>query len=156
MGFKPRAARRFETEVIADDKTSGCALAIPFDPVEVFGKVRAPVVVEVGGHSYRSTIFRMGGQTFVPLRRSNREAAGVEPGDRVAVTLRADDQPRVIEPPADLAARLAADPRAAAAWDKLSFSHQREHVEAIESAVKPETRQRRIDRAIAALSSSGG
>ena len=31
-----------------------------------------------------------------------------------------------------------------AAWETLSFTHQREHVEAIEEAKKPETRQRRI------------
>lgn len=149
VGFKPRS---FQTRVVQGDR-GGCALSIPFDPAEAFGQVRAPVVVEVGGHSYRSTIFRMKGETFVPLRRSHREAAGVEPGQQVAVTLSPDDQPRVIEPPADLAALLAANPRAQTAWQALSFSHQREHVEAIEQAVRPETRQRRLERTVEALAS---
>ena len=36
--------------------------------------------------------------------------------------------------PADLEAALAADPDAQAAWDRLSYTHRREHVEAIEEA----------------------
>jgi uncharacterized protein YdeI (YjbR/CyaY-like superfamily) len=34
-------------------------------------------------------------------------------------------------------------------WQRLSFSHQREHVDAIDEAKKPETRVRRIERAVA-------
>jgi uncharacterized protein YdeI (YjbR/CyaY-like superfamily) len=37
------------------------------------------------------------------------------------------------------------------AWKALSFTHQREHVEAIEEAKKPETRVRRIEKAVAEL-----
>ncbi|HUS68508.1 MAG TPA: YdeI/OmpD-associated family protein, partial [Kofleriaceae bacterium] len=33
-------------------------------------------------------------------------------------------------------------------WGELSYSHQREHVEAIEGAVKPETRARRVAAAV--------
>lgn len=62
VGFKPRAARRtFDAEIIGDDRTSGCAIAVPFDPLEVFGAVRAPVVVEIGEYRYRSTIARQWG-----------------------------------------------------------------------------------------------
>jgi hypothetical protein len=152
MGLKPRvASRTFDAEIVGDDRTSGCAIAVPFDPREVFGAVRAPVVVEIGEYSYRSTIARMGGRTFVPLRREHREATGLSAGGRAAVTLRADTEPRVIEPPADLARELAANPAAAAAWKSLSYSHRREHAAAIEEAVKPETRRRRIERALAML-----
>ena len=62
-----------------------------------------------------------------------------------------DDEPRVVEPPADFAAALAASPAAAAAFTALSYSHQRRHVLAIEGAKAAETRQRRIDKAIAQL-----
>ena len=40
---------------------------------------------------------------------------------------------------------------ALAAWQALAFTHQREHVEAIEGAKKPETRARRIEKALAFL-----
>ncbi|HEY3004739.1 MAG TPA: YdeI/OmpD-associated family protein, partial [Kribbellaceae bacterium] len=33
-------------------------------------------------------------------------------------------------------------------WQELSYTHQREHVEAIEEAKKPETRARRIEGAV--------
>jgi uncharacterized protein YdeI (YjbR/CyaY-like superfamily) len=47
---------------------------------------------------------------------------------------------------------LDADPVAHAAYDRLSYSRKREHVHAIESAKKPETRKRRIEKALAMLS----
>lgn len=127
-----------------------CFLPVPFDPRPVFGKVRAPVVVRLNGHSYRSTIASMGEGPCLPLRRSNREAAGLEGGETVTVTLELDEAERTVKPPADLVKAL----RAAGAWPRwreLSYSHQREHVEAIEGAKKPETRQRRIAGAVKML-----
>ena len=53
--------------------------------------------------------------------------------------------------PADLAAALAADPVARERWERLPPSHRREHVLAIEEAKKPETRARRIAKALEML-----
>jgi uncharacterized protein YdeI (YjbR/CyaY-like superfamily) len=50
-----------------------------------------------------------------------------------------------------LARALDADPVARTAYDRLAYSHKREHVRAIESATKPETRIRRIEKAVAML-----
>jgi hypothetical protein len=144
--------RNFTTTIISDDDSSMCAIEVPFDPKEVFGKVRAPVKVTINSHTFRSTIARMGGQTFIPLRRSNREAAGVEGGQRVRVTLELDTEPRVVKPPADFVKALKAEAGAWQAWGELSYSHQREYAEAIEEAKKPETRARRIAKAVHALS----
>jgi hypothetical protein len=121
---------------------------VPFDPRPVFGKLRAAVVVTVGGHSYRSTIASMGDGPCLPLRRSNREAAGLEGGETVAVTLTGDAD-RKVDAPRDLVKALRAAPGALASWARLSYSHQREHVAAIEEAKKPETRARRIVQAVA-------
>lgn len=63
------------------------------------------------------------------------------------VTLELDLEPRVVTPPKDLVSAL----RKAGAlekFEKLAFTHQREHVEAIEGAKKPETRARRIEAAV--------
>ena len=57
-------------------------------------------------------------------------------------------QKRDITPPADFARALKAAPPAWDLWRELSYSHQREHVEAIEEARKPETRARRIENAL--------
>ncbi|HVI98789.1 MAG TPA: YdeI/OmpD-associated family protein [Sphingomonas sp.] len=118
-------------------------IVVPFDPRAVFGKARPPVVVTINGYSYRSTIAIMGGVTFVPLRMSNREAAGVAAGDTIEVTLTLDTAPRTVTPPGELAAALR-EARLEAAWDALSYTNQREAAEAVESAKKPETRTRRI------------
>lgn len=142
--------KTFTTTVV--HKGSACYLPVPCDPKPVFGKVRAPVKVTLNGFTYRSTIAAMGGPYFVPLRKSYREAAGVAGGQSVRVRLELDTEPRVVTPPADLLRALKAVPGAHARWKALSYTHQREHVESIEGAKKPETRARRIAAAIETVS----
>jgi hypothetical protein len=142
--------RSFTTTIISDDDSSMCAIEVPFNPKEVFGKVRAAVRVTINDHTYRSTIARMGGQVWVPLGRSNREAAKVEGGQTVRVTLQLDEAPRVVTPPADFVKALKAG-GAYARWKDLSFTHQREYAEAVTDAKKTETRRRRINHAVAAI-----
>ena len=43
---------------------------------------RVPVVVTIGGHSYRSTIAGYNGAYMLPLAAEHREAAGVTAGGR--------------------------------------------------------------------------
>jgi hypothetical protein len=114
----------------------------------VFGKVRAPVKVTVNGYTYRSTIAAMGGTTCIPLRKSNREAAGLEGNENVEVRLDLDTDKREVKPPADFVKALKAAPPAWERWQELPFTHQREHVEALEGAKKPETRARRLESAV--------
>ena len=97
--------------------------------------------------TFKATIVRDGSACFIPLRRSNREAAGLEGGETLDVRLDLDTEERVVKPPADLVKALKAS-SAWDAWKDLSYTHQREHVEAIEEAKKPETRVRRIERAV--------
>jgi uncharacterized protein YdeI (YjbR/CyaY-like superfamily) len=77
-------------------------------------------------------------------------------GETVTVVMERDTEPRVVTPPADLAAALDADEAAKAAWAKLSYTHQKEHVLAIEEAKKPETRARRLARTLEVLGGSRG
>jgi len=72
------------------------------------------------------------------------------PGHDYTVDLSLDTSERIVEVPADFANAL----RAAGvrkAFDALSYSRRREQVQLIEAAKKPETRQRRIEAAIATL-----
>jgi hypothetical protein len=128
-----------------------CFLPLTFDPKAVFGKVRAPVKVTLNGYTFRSTIAAMGGPPCIPLRRSNREAAGLEGGETLQVRLELDTDTREVKPPADFVKALKASAPAWDRWGELSYTHQREHVEAIEEAKKPETRIRRIDNAVRAI-----
>jgi uncharacterized protein YdeI (YjbR/CyaY-like superfamily) len=60
-------------------------------------------------------------------------------------------EPRVVVEPADFARALDADPIARTAYDRLSYNRKREHVLAIESAKKADTRIRLIEKALATL-----
>jgi hypothetical protein len=132
-----------------------CFIPVPFDPKEVFGKVRAPVKVTIGGHTFRSTIFSMHGALGIPLRQSNREAAGLEGNESLHVRIALDTAERVVELPTDLAAALKKNRAAAAGWKASSYTHQREHAEALLGAKKPETRARRLAATLRALAGKG-
>ena len=138
--------KTFETTIVRDG--SMCFIPVTFDPKPVFGKVRAPVKVTLNGYTYRSTIADMGNGPCIPLRRSNREAAGLEGGEKLNLTLQLDEEKREVKPPAELVKALKAAPPAWDRWRELSYSHQREYVEAIDQAKKAETRARRIEGAV--------
>jgi hypothetical protein len=142
----PRISKTFRTTIVRDG--SLCIIPLTFDPKPIFGKVRAPVKVTMKGYTYRSTIAAMGGPPCIPLRKSHREAAGLVGGETLTVRLDLDTDPREVTPPADLLRSLEATPGAWDRWRALSYTHQREHAEAIEAARKPETRARRIAAAI--------
>ena len=139
------ATKTFRATIVRNEGM--CYIPLTFDPKAVFGKIRAPVTVTLNGYTFRSTIAAMGGPPCIPLRKSNQTAARLDGIDTIDVRLDLDIEPRVVKPPADLVKAL----KAASAWDRwqeLSFTHQREHVEAVEEAKKPDTRIRRINRAV--------
>lgn len=141
------SSKRYTTTIVREG--SMCFIPVPFDPKPVFGKVRAPVTVRLNGYSYRSTISAMGGQYLLPLRRSHREAAGLEGGETLEVTLDLDVNERRVDIPSGLAAALS--PAGWIAWEASSYTAQREYAEAVEGAKKPETRIRRIAQIAAKL-----
>ena len=119
------------------------------------GGARPPVTITINGHSWKSRIAIMRGRNLIGLSNANRKAAGLVTGDEAEVELELDPEPRAVAVPADFARALDADPVARAAYDRLAYSHKREHVIAIENAKKPETRARRIEQAVATLHSQG-
>jgi hypothetical protein len=118
---------------------------------ELGGRGRIPVAGSVNGTPFRSSTMPIGGgRQCVGFRQEIRDAAGIAIGDRVEVVIARDDAPRTVEVPLDLAAALDAA-SARPAFDALSYTHRREHVEAVLDAKRPETRARRIDQVVAAL-----
>lgn len=142
--------RRFRVRLGAEELHE-LFFEVPFDVKAELGKARAPVKVTVAGHAFRSTVSVYGGRYYVPVRRDRREAAGVKVGDLVDVTLELDTEPRTVEVPPELAAALARNAAARKCWEALGRSHQREHVEAIAAAKRPETRARRAAKTIELL-----
>jgi hypothetical protein len=124
---------------------------LPFDVSIEFGKARPPVKISINGFSYRSTVCVYGSKYFVPVRKDRQQAAGVKPGDTVKITVALDAEERTVEPPPDLKVALSKNATAKARWEKLSFTHKREYAEAILGARKPETRARRLQKALEML-----
>src|SRR4029450_7006848 len=116
------ATHRFETVLQAED--GGVFFEVPLDVPAVFGKARAPVRGTINGQPFRSTVAVYGGRAPPPVNRAVREAAGVAAGDAVVIELEADDQPRTVDPPPDLATALAGDPEAEAAFAGLSLTRE--------------------------------
>jgi hypothetical protein len=145
---------KFRTYVEPPEPMKG--LEVPPEVVESLGQGKRPrVTITINGHSWKSRVAIMRGRFLLGLSNANRRAAGVEIGDEVEVELEFDPEPRVVAEPADFARALRADPIARAAYDHLPDGRKREHVRAIESAKKPETRTRRIEKALAALKDPG-
>jgi hypothetical protein len=112
---------------------------------------RAPVTVTIGGHTYRTTVARMGGRFLIPLSAENRTGAGVAAGDQVDVDITLDSGPREVTVPGDLAAALAQDDTARGTFDGLSYTHRKEWVRWIEEAKKTETRATRLAKTVESL-----
>jgi hypothetical protein len=139
---------KFRSTVELGGKTA-TGLQVPDGVVERLGTSKRPAVkVTIKDHTYRSTVARMGGRFMLPLSAENRTAAGVAAGDTVDVDIELDTEPRVVAVPDDFAAALDADGDARLAFDKMSYSHQLRWVLSIEDAKTPETRQRRITKAV--------
>ena len=144
---------KFRTTILSAGKNI-TGIQVPDEVVEGLGAgKRPPVRVTLNGYTYRNTIAVMGGRYMVGVSADVRAASGVKGGDTLDVEIVLDDQPRVLEVPADFAAALEAAPAAKAAFEKLSYSNKRRHVEPIQAAKAPETRARRIEKSVAELSS---
>jgi hypothetical protein len=126
----------------------GQAAAVVLDDEQVTavgeGAKRFPVVATVNGYVWRTSVVRMGGEFLLGLNREVREGAGVEAGDQVDLQLELDAKPREVEVPPALAAALAADSEALAAFEKLSYTHRKEYARWVAEAKKDETRERRV------------
>ena len=142
----------FETELIADyNNSSATAIKFPFDVETIFGAKRVPVCGTINGAAFRSTIFRMHGEQFMVVNRELREEANAKAGDTVRVEIERDTAPRTVEVPADLFAALNENPAAKEIWERISYTHKKEFVAAIEEPKKPETRARRVKKTLAEL-----
>jgi hypothetical protein len=144
--------KRFRALLEKHETSEATRITIPFGVPATFGtRARVPVRGTINRHPFRSTLFPRGGKFIMVVNKELRAAANVRGGETVSFTLERDDEPRIITPPADLARALKANSDAQAAWDKLSYTHRKEHVRAVEEAKRPETRARRIEKAVAQL-----
>lgn len=129
------------------------AVVLEDDQVAALGQgaKRFPVKATVNGYTWRGNVARMGGEFLVGLSKAVRTAAGVQAGDQVQVELELDTQERTVDLPDQLSAALAADAEAKAGFDGLSYTHRKEYARWIAESKKPQTRDRRLAKALELL-----
>lgn len=126
-------------------------MSVPDDVVqELGGKGRIAVEASIDGVPYRGSIVSMGAGPCLGVLKAIRAQLGKDVGDSVTIIVDRDDRPRTADVPDDLAAALK-KAKARAAFDALSFSHQREYVTWIDEAKRADTRARRITQTVERL-----
>ncbi|HYU93972.1 MAG TPA: YdeI/OmpD-associated family protein [Actinomycetota bacterium] len=147
------ARARFTARLRPSGRGAGGHLVdVPDEVVAALGgRGRIPVQASFNGIPYRGSIVRMGSVMMLGVTKAIMAEAGAGPGDVLDVVVENDEAPREVEVPPELTKALKRSPAARAVWDGLSFSHRREYVGYIVEAKKEETRARRVERTIQAL-----
>jgi hypothetical protein len=142
---------RFRTTLLQSGKTA-VGIQVPTEVVEALGAgKRPPVRVTINGYTYRNTIAVMAGVFMVGVSAENRAQANVAGGDEVDVDVELDTQPRELTLPDDFSAALDRESEARRFFESLSYSRQQALVLPISQAKTPDTRQRRLDKALESL-----
>ncbi len=144
---------KFQATLQADPTGTGTFIAVPREINTKLGlKGRPKVQTVIAGHPYRGSLMPMGdGIYLLGVLKAIQQAEGLKRGDTITVELEIDTEPRLIKPPSDLARALARDKKARSAWERLSYTTQREMARSLEEAKRPETRERRLIAALAKL-----
>ncbi len=142
---KKSGTLEFTAEIYAAQGGFVC-LDLPKETIVNLGsKKRMPVIGNLNGYPIRISVFPTGEDAhFMLVNKKMQRGAGVNVGDRVNVILQIDTAPRKVEVPDDLRGALAQAKEAKEAFERLSYTHQKECVSWIEEAKRPETRERRI------------
>ena len=133
--------------IIQEGRGGGAFVEVPFDVKAEFGSARPKVNVTFDGERYRGTITPMGGVSLIGILKDIRAKIQKDVGDTVRVTVEADTAPREVVLPPDVAKALKTT-KLLDVFEAMSFTHRKEHINAIEEAKKPETRMRRIEKLI--------
>jgi hypothetical protein len=142
---------RFRATLQLHGKTA-TGMEVPPEIVESLGGGKRPAVrVTINGYTYRSSIAPMGGLFLLGASDEVRKNAGIAAGDVLDVEVELDTEPREVTVPQDFADALDRDAEAKRFFDGLSYSNKRRFVLSVEEAKTPETRQRRIDKAVSTL-----
>lgn len=140
------------TATILDAGGGGAFVEVPFDVEAAFGSKRPKIKALIEGVLYRGTLVRMGGPNHILIILEGiREQIGKTFGDEVKVSVEEDVEERVATVPVELKRAFQSDKVAKSAFEKLSYTHQKEYVKWIDEAKKAETRARRVSQTIKLL-----
>ena len=128
------------------------AIEIPDDILKQLGaNKRAPLKVTVNDYTYQSTAAGMNGQCLVVFPQKDRQAANAKAGDEIEVNLELDAGIREVDVPEQLTKALK-DTKLLDTFNTLTYSKRKEFARQVTEAKSAETKTRRIEKVIAALS----
>lgn len=141
------------TATIKPGRGGGAYVEVPFDVEQASGSKRPQVKATIAGEMFVTRLIRMGTPCHIlGVPKALRVKTGNDIGATIEVTVEPDATPRPeIVVPADLAKALRGERAARAFLDSLSYTHRKEYVRWIDEAKKPETRARRVAKAVAML-----
>ena len=138
--------------VIEDPGGGGAFVSVPFDVEQAYGQKRDKILATIDGVPYRGSLVRMGGEShMLIILKDIREKIDKSFGDEVEVSLEEDTEERTVVVPLDLRELLKQNPQAGEVFQRLSYTHQKEYVNWIESAKQASTRETRLAKAIQML-----
>jgi hypothetical protein len=142
---------KFKATIHAGDG-GGAYVIFPFDVEKEFGtKGRVPVNVTFDGVADTSGLFKYGHpQHLIGVSKAIRDQIGKKPGDTLEVVVWKDEAERVIEIPPELRTVLEREDLLPF-FEKLSYTHRKEYCRWIIDARKPDTRSRRLEKAVELL-----
>ncbi len=140
---------KFKARMI-EGKGGGAGIMFPYDVQQEFGtRGNVPVKATLDGAPYTGSLMNCGamGHTLGVLK-GIREQIGKGPGDTIDVVVWKDEVVRTVEIPAAFKTLLEKE-GLLAGFEKMSYTHRKEYIRWIEEAKKEETRQRRMQKAVA-------
>ena len=143
---------RFRATLELAGKTA-TGIEVRAEVVEALGSGRKPAVrVTIRGHTFATSVASRGGRFLIPVSAERRAGAGIAAGDELDVDIELDTASREARVPEDLASALDAAPDAKRFFDGLTPTQRSYFAADVESAKKPETRRRRVAKAVEMLS----
>lgn len=145
---------RFEAFLVKGSLNNGWTYidVPPQIAAQLSGPGRIFICGKVDEGAFRTTLNKKGdGEGFFYVNKPLLKSIGKKAGESVWVTLKPDDEPRRVTVPDDLTEALSLSNKAEAMFERFSYSHRKEIIAWIDDAKKPETRMRRIVKAITML-----
>ncbi|MFN2527796.1 MAG: YdeI/OmpD-associated family protein [Candidatus Baltobacteraceae bacterium] len=139
---------KFLAKLLGYERPGGaCYISVPKKVMQEFTPSRrVPIKGTINGVDFKTTIADMGDGPCFVVNAKMREEAQVKRGDTANIVIERDTQKRTVAIPKDLLAAMSV--AESQRFKKFSYTHQKEYVEAIEAAKRPETRTRRIQKTI--------
>lgn len=141
---------RFESKLVPGPKPPYDTWTFVIVPDEIYRKLaraRPPVRGTIAGAPFRETIQRSEKVPRMLVRRELLEQINAARGDTVEVHLELDPEPRIVDVPPELQAVFDSDSQLAELYSNLSPSMKRAWASYVDEAKRPETRERRAEKA---------